>query len=132
MRAPQLKAFLSPESLWENWECTVSRPALAWGCFVLVPRAGARRAVFVVAWLSLPVDSGKCSFPATWAQRGSGHRLPTTKLGWRAAPGTALEEHAILAPDSAMGLEVIVAPVWVTGGCREHGGAGAWIRGVCH
>lgn len=115
VRAPQLKAFLCPESLWENWECTVSWPALAWGCCVLVPRAGVRHSVSMVAWLFLPVDSGKCSFPATWAQLGSGHQLPTTKLGWRAAPGTALGEHAILAPDGAMGLEVIVAPVWMMG-----------------
>lgn len=72
-RALELKAFLCPESLWENWECTMSWPALAWGCCVLVPRAGARPATSMVAGLSFSVDSGKFSCPATWAQHGSGH-----------------------------------------------------------
>lgn len=51
VRALELEAFLCPESLWENWECTVSWPALAWGCCVLVPHAGAKPAASMIVLL---------------------------------------------------------------------------------
>lgn len=79
----------------------------------------ARRAASMVAWLSCPMDSGKCSFPAMLeTQCGSGHWLPTTELGWQGALGTARGEPAIPAPNGAM---------WLEGG---HCGASVGDRGL--
>lgn len=73
---------------------------------MLVPRPGARHAASVVEWLSFPVESANAvSQPrghSTALGTGSGHRLPTTKLGWQAALGTALGEHAVLTPNGAV------------------------------
>lgn len=95
----------------------MSWPALAWGCCVLVPRA--LPGMQPPWWLSCPMDSGKCSFPAMWeTQCGSGHWLPTTELGWQGALGTARGEPAIAAPNGA---------VWLEGG---HCGASVGDRGL--
>lgn len=129
MRALELKAFLCPESLWENWECTVSWPAMAWGtvCWCHVQLPGMQ-----------PPWWHRC--PSLWTvanavSQPSGHSValgtgspPQTGL----ASSTALGERVIPAPNGAIWLEGTVAPVWVIGGYRQHCGTGAWVRCVCH